>query len=438
MRLRDVVARAARSVYALSTGAAPTTELGYGAPDSFFWGGIEEETPELRWPLDLEVYDRMRRTDTQVRSVLRAVTSPVMGTGWRVTPNGARDEVVEHIAKDLGLPIDGQDPNERPRTKGRFSWTDHLRMSMLDLPFGHMAFEQVYRLDERGRVRLRKLAPRMPRTINSWDIARDGGLRAIMQEPPAGEYAAKPVRIPVNRLVVYTHEREAGNWRGQSMLRPAYKFWALKDRLLRVQAQVVERNGLGIPVYTGAPRESDLAPGQKIATSWRAGEAAGAALRHGADITLKGVEGRLPDADPVIRYYDEQIAKSALLHFLTLGTQTGSWALGTTFADFFVMSEQTVAQSRADVVNEHVVEDLVDLNWGEDEPTPRVVFDEIGSKQAATADGIKALIDCGAVLPDRELEEHLRQKFNLPPKGAYSVPAGPAPDPNPVPGGTAA
>jgi hypothetical protein len=58
---------------------------------------------------------------------------------------------------------------------------------------------------------------------------------------------------------------------------------------------------------------------------------------------LVGVDGDLPDADTPIRYHDEQIARAVLAHFLNLGTQTGSWALGTTFADFFTLSLQSVA-----------------------------------------------------------------------------------------------
>ncbi|MBN9791284.1 hypothetical protein DMP17_22135 [Pseudonocardia sp. TMWB2A] len=420
--------------------AVPTAELGSGQVNSAaWWGGIEEKTPELQWPNNVRIYDQMRRTDTQVQSVMRAVTMPVRRTSWRIAPNGARDEVVAQVAEDLGLPIDGADPAPLPRSRDRFSWTEHLRMALLQLVFGHMPFEQVCRIDERGRVRLRKLAPRMPATISEFDVARDGGLRSLVQDPPASvsptdllRYAspARAVRIPVERLVMYSNDREGGNWQGQSMLRPAYKFWLLKDRMLRVQAMSVDRNGMGMPLYTGAPRE-DLKKGLEMATNWRSGEAAGAAVPNGADLKLRGVEGDLPDADKVIRYYDEQIARGALLHFLNLGTQTGSWALGSTFAEFFTMSLQTVADDVKAVVNQHVIEDLVDWNWSIDERAPLLICDEIGSRNPATAEAIKALIDCGAILPDRELEEAVRQRHGLPPKGNYSKPAGPAPAPEP-------
>jgi len=408
--------------------SASTTEIGRAVDASTWWARVKDEpTPELRWPMSVRVWDRMRRQDAQVASVLRAVTLPVRRTPWRIDPNGARDEVVELVARDLGLPIVGSDGvTPSPRSRDRFSWPKHLRTALLCLPLGHMPFEQVYRVDEPrpGGTHLRKLAPRMPGTLTAINVAEDGGLISIEQ---AG--VSRP--IPVSQLVMYTHDQEGGNWLGSSLLRPAYKFWLLKDRMLRVQAATVERNGMGVPIYEGGPREKSLAKGEQIAKDHRAGESAGAAIPYQAKLTLQGVQGALPNADPVIRYYDEQIARNALGHFLNLGTQTGSWALGTTFADFFTLSLQTVAQDIADVANEHIVEDLVDVNWGVEEPAPRLVFDELGSRSFATAEAIKLLVDAGALSRDQPLEQFLRQKFGLPAHSGDELP--PPVDP-PIPG----
>jgi hypothetical protein len=85
---------------------APVSEIGYQVTGQGYWQHLEEETtPELAWPLSISVYDRMRSQDPQVGSVLRAVTYPVRRTRWWIEPNGARDEVVEHVAADMGLPI---------------------------------------------------------------------------------------------------------------------------------------------------------------------------------------------------------------------------------------------------------------------------------------------------------------------------------------------
>lgn len=397
--------------------AAPLSEIGYahlGGPTDWWTVLDDEPTPELRWPRSVVVYDAMRSQDAQVASVLRAVCLPVRRTPWRIDPAGARPEVVQLVAEDLGLPVTGQPDEPVVRTRDRFSWPEHLRQALLMLVFGHAFFEQVYRIDDAGRARLRKLAARLPRTIEKVDVADDGGLISITQfNSRAG---AVPRPIPVDRLVAYVHDREGGNWLGRSLLRPAYKHWLIKDRLLRVQAQTIERNGMGIPVYEAAEGEDDLSRGLAMAKAWRAGDSAGSATPFGAKLRLAGVEGSLPNADPAIRYHDEQIARAVLAHFLNLGTQTGSWALGTTFADFFTLSLQTLAQQVADVATQHIVEDLVDVNWGESEPAPRIVFDEIGSRQAATAQALKLLADAGIILTDRSLEEAVRQQYGLPAK----------------------
>lgn len=409
---------------------APVVEIGY-AHQSFNGHGWwefdpDESTPELRWPQSLKVFDAMRSQDSQVASVLRAVVQPVLLTPWRIDPAGARDEVVEWVAEDLGLPIVGAEPKPATRTRDRFSWPDHLRHALLMLVYGHMYFEQVYRVDDDARrARLRKLAPRMPKTIEKIDVADDGGLISITQWGTMT--GRRPVEIPVNRLVAYVHEQEAGNWIGRSLLRAGYKNWLIKDRLLRVWAQTIERNGMGVPRYTGAEGETDLTKGAKMAQAWRAGESAGAAIPHGANLDLVGVDGDLPDADPAVRYHDEQIARGVLAHFLNLGTQTGSWALGSTFADFFTLSLQGLADFVGTTASQHVVEDLVDVNFGLEEPAPLIVHDKIGSAQTATAAALKLLVDAGLITPDPRLEQATRQQHGLPAPDPEAAPPEPAP-----------
>ena len=410
----------------MATPATPLREKGYAASQTAGWWTLPDDpetTPELRWPLSVAVYDAMRRQDAQVASVLRAVSLPVRRTTWRLDGSGCRTEVVELVASDLGLPVVGAPADSNPRrTRDRFSWSEHLQMALLEMVFGHMVFEQVYRVDAAGFLRLRKLAPRMPRTIAEFKVARDGGLESIRQY---GTGSSADVTIPASALVVYVNDREGGNWAGTSLLRPAYKHWLIKDRLLRVQAQTIERNGMGVPRYTGAEGESDLTAGTALAQAWRAGDNSGVGIPAGAHLDLVGVEGTLPDAEKPIRYHDEQIARAVLAHFLNLGTQTGSWALGSTFADFFTLSLQALAMHLADVANQHIVEDLVDLNWGEDEPAPRVVFDEIGSQAPATAQALKLLVDAGLLRPDGALEEAVRQQYALPPGDPAAEPPTP-------------
>jgi hypothetical protein len=402
-------------------------EIGYQKSTGLAsWQSLTDEAmetnPDLAWPAFIEVYDRMRNEDAQVGSVLRAVTLPIRSTRWYIDPAGAKIAHTKQIAEDFGLPIKGRDPKPPKRMRDRFSWNDHTRMALLMLVYGHSYFEQVYDVEsERGKTHLKKLAWRPPRTIQEIKVERDGGLVGIKQHEVDR-------LIPVDRLVAYINEREGANWLGRSLLRQAYKDWLLKDRALRGQALTIERNGMGVPVYTGAPfpdgadaseREEWLKTekdsGLTVTKGFKAGEAAGASITPGAKLELKGVDGRLPDIDKPIRYYDEQIARAVLAHFLNLGTETGSWALGSTFADFFTNSLNAVARDLCDITNQHVIEDLVDENWGPDAAAPRLVFEEIGSSSPATAEAIKQLIECKAIHPDEDIERFMRQTYGLPP-----------------------
>jgi hypothetical protein len=73
---------------------------------------VTETVPELAWPNSINTYSAMR-TDAQIASLLLAFTLPIRRYRWFINPNGARDEVVEDVANDFNLPIEGQD-QKRP------------------------------------------------------------------------------------------------------------------------------------------------------------------------------------------------------------------------------------------------------------------------------------------------------------------------------------
>jgi len=417
--------------------AAPLTEIGFVNPYSGMLSGWTEwdtfeQVPDLLWPSSVRTYTRMAREDGRIASIEAAVGLPIRRTAWRVDKAGASDAVTEFVARNLGLPIRGaEDVEYADRTRDRFSWAEHLQQALLMLRFGHSVFEQVYRIGDDGRAYLRKLAPRPSATIAYWDVARDGGLVGIQQYPEGSMggagggviYAGRMGNlIPVSRLVCYTRDRDPGVWTGNSMLRPAYKHWLLKDELIRIEATAARRNGVGVPVATAPENVSDnaigandLAPYLAIAQSFRGGNNAGVALPFGAELEIKGVQGTLPSGfiRQAIEYHDKQMALAALAHFLNLD-KGGSYALASVQADAFTQSVQTIAEMIRDTAQAHIVEDLVDINFGLDEPAPRITVDEIGSRQDATAAALQMLVTAGLLTPDSRLEAFERQTLGLP------------------------
>lgn len=437
----------------------PISEKGYVNPVGGIMAGWSqtgdqfETNADLMWPRSVQTYTRMARDDSRLSSILQAIALPIRLTQWRIDPCGASDEVTRLVADDLGLPIVGDD-EERPhrRSKGRFSWGTHLQQALTYLQFGHSIFETIYRVED-GRVHLAKLSPRPQSTIAWWNVARDGGLISVEQWP-AGLYVTPGVTvatpaggrsaIPVNRLLIYVRDPDPGVWHGNSILRPAYKNYVLKDELLRIEAAAARRHGIGVPAAWAPPEESHdpdrVAEYQKAASAYQGGSSAGIGLPSEARFEILGPTGAPMDPRRAIEYHDHQMALVALAHFLNLDGKGGSYALASVQQDTFTHAVGAVADHIRETAQAHVVDDLVDWNFGPDEPAPMLRFDAIGARQDATALALQQLVAAGLLTPDPRLESFVRQMTGLPGAedsmsvdssgedgGAVSEPAAPPP-----------
>lgn len=412
----------------MATTAPPTRELGAinalaglpGWSDFGAWMDQEEYVPELTWPRSVQTYGIIRR-DSQIAGLLRGLTMPIRRRRWLIDPNGARPEVVSALADDLGLDVQGQEPRPRGRSRNRFRHGQHLAEALRALVYGHAYFEQVGEVEDRGRGRwrLRKLAPRPQRSITGFRVARDGGLIAIKQAE-----GLDPIEIPVSRLVAYIFDQEPGNWVGTSMLRDLHRPWLIKDRVLRVGAINIERAG-GVPYGVAPPNATDtqIAEIARMAREFKVGETSGGALPHGAELKFAMAAGG-DGAVAFIRLMNEEMSRALLEMFMQLGqTETGSRALGSEFIDFLAMAHDAIADWYAEITNEHVIEDWVDWNYGEDEQAPLLVSEE-PDPDLADVD-LAQLAAQGLITPDPALEDHLRSRYRLPERTAGAVPPSP-------------
>lgn len=404
--------------------AQPTRRYG----DVYFsWLSADpfEKVPELQWPQSVAMFAQMRNDDSRIGSLLSVVSAPILQTPKRIDPNGAPPEVAEFVSQNLNLPLVGEDKVRNPgRRRDRFSFEQHLKDAVLPTNlFGHAVFEQIYRREDDGRFWIRKLAPRPQWTILKFNVAADGGLESITQSAPAATgstvYGIQPVDIPVNRLVVYARDMEPGRWMGRSLIRSAYKHWVLKNQIMRVQAAAAQRNGMGVPVgkASGNEDQDEIERMRELASAYQVGMGSGVGLAKDQELMLLGVQGNLPDTMSMLVFHDKMMALEPMAHFLNLD-RGGSYALATVQQDPFTLAENAMLQYFVSVANQHIVEDLVDLNFGPDVPAPLIVADEIGAEQEATAAGLKMFVEAGLLSPDVLVEQTLRQRLGLPAKPA--------------------
>jgi hypothetical protein len=419
--------------------SAPTSDI--GKPDLIWgtWGqGLLTEwwetAPDLIWPQSVITYGRMRH-DPQITAVLSAYKNPLLRATWVIDPEGCRDEVVKHVADDLGVAVLGDDKiGSGPARRRGVIWQRHLSEAFNYLVFGHMPFERRYEPQKDDYMRLIHLGCRMPWTIAQMHIKQDGTMDQIVQ-------TTQIEPIPAERLVWYVNDLEGANWAGISMLRAAFGAWLLKHETWRTHATSIRRFGMGVPTITAPPgaTQAQVIQAQQLASSIRAGDSSGMGLPPGFTATLQGITGSVPDALAFIKYLDIVIAKMVHAGLIELGqTDNGSRALGETFMDMFQLSLQGVADSIAlTATSGHegmpgIITDLVDQNWGEDEPVPRLVCADVGENYELSANALQSLTISGAMTPDPALDEWVRETWRLPKRtdkwtpSSRGIPAGAA------------
>lgn len=405
------------------SGIAPNTSSAFGALTAPYVSVPTEPNPDLQFPESVRVYGDMGRTSTKVGGLLRALRLRILGLSWSLDATGVRPEVVDFVTEQIGLTTA---PGSR-RTRGGIRLTDHMEEALSFLQYGFAAFEQVYQPAvpdtdaERATglphvLRLRKLGSRDQTTVSRIGVDADGGLVEI------GQYITdrttgmtREVAIPVGSLVMYVNDKRGADWYGQSILREAYRDWFFMDRLERLQAQIVERNGMGVPVVEYDPATPDAKKAaEAMARGFRAGATAGGAVPMGTKVTLVGVSGSTVDPLPAISHHDQQIGKAMLAMFMDLGHDAGARSLGDTFVDLFNSAIDTTARRIADTFTDHVIRDLVALNFGDGEAYPTLGAAPASSSMSLSADVLKTLSESGAVEWTEEDEAKVRAQYGLP------------------------
>lgn len=106
-----------------------------------------------------------------------------------------------------------------------------------------------------------------------------------------------------------------------------------------------------------------------------------------------------------------------MLMIMQLGmTESGSRALGRTFIDFWGHGLSSIADWFKDTFNEHVIEDDIDWNYGEDvDQVPLLTYE---FDPEFVIQDLKEGINCGLIEVDDELEHYARKEMGLTEKGA--------------------
>ena len=367
--------------------------------------------------------DRMRRGDATCAATFYSIVLPILAAHVDVEaregPDGAKPdsrvvEAAEFIHDNLfGDMLD-------------VSWQQLLRESLLYMAYGHYLFERVFFKVAKGRwagkVMWHRFAPRHPSTITQWLFDRNGKLTGVVQEVrrPEGISDEQEVTIPLDKLVLFTHQMEAGNPLGVSIFRPAYKHWKYKDGFYAVQAIAIERQGAGVPFakYPAGTSDTEKDKAELMLQNVQAHEQSYFTYEEDWDVGFMDM-GSASVLDPMkaIEHHDLMIPKAVLASFMNLPQDSrGSFAMSADQSAFFNHSLQDAANYFASVWNNILIPQLCDYNFEELPAYPKLRFERIGHMSAnLIIDAIIKAVDKGAVTGDIVVENRLRDLLNVSP-----------------------
>lgn len=388
-------------------GRPDLNEIGTTSPSTYLSFLRQEYNPDLREQQGLRTYDKMRRSDSTVRSTLRLMKTPVLSARWFIKPASpsARDKkIADFVSWNLFKGMTN-------------SWPQLLTETLLCLEFGYYMFEKVWtnKHPERpGMMCWQKFAPRHPLDVLYWEFDDKGGPAGVQMY----NYSIlNTIFIPIDKLAVFTFEKEGGDMTGLSLLRSAYKPWYYKQQLEKIDAIQKERHGIGIPIIKLPPgfTSSDQALANNLGRNLRTNERAHVVLPPNWDLIFAKLEGQPVNALDSLNYHDDQIEMNVLGNFIDVESSRGKDEDHT----MFMRSTRFLAQCVEDVFNSYCIPQLVNYNFARTpNGYPELKARRIGEQEdwRTMSFTVRNLVGAGALTPDDDLEDALREETDLPPR----------------------
>lgn len=373
----------------------------------------EEYLQSLRDSERADIYDKMRRSDSQIAMLLSSVKNPILSSSHEI--QAASDSLQHDIHKEF-IEYNLFQLMQTP-------WKKFLRECLTCIEFGHSFFEIVHQnvlnSPYGSFTGLKKIAWRNSKTIERFNVDQYGDLLSITQY--AYGDLQRLVEIPSKFLMHIGLNVEGSNYEGISLLRPCYGNWYRKNKFLKINAIGIEKFAVPTPIATCPQGKEGTAEYTNLKAALK-----NYATHHsqyiikpeGWEIDLNTSTYDPDKVEVSIDNEDKRMTKAFLANFLELGTGRsggGSYALSNDLSDFFLGGIEHIAEEVANSINDRIIKPLIDINFGKQEKYPKLVFSGISDKAGEElASALKELVGSNILTPDDKLEESMRKRFKLP------------------------
>ena len=402
-----------------------------------YGGRVEEDfLRQLQGKRGYAIYREMSENHPVIGGILQAIEMLFRSVNWTVEPSDPGDQASIEEAQFIAGCMNDMS----------ISWQDTINNVLSMLTYGFSYNELVYKRRhgyaddgssskyEDGRIGWRKIPVRSQDTVYEWHFDKAGGIEGMTQMNPIA--GSGPVYIPIEKALLFRTTNKLNNPRGRSILRSAYTSYYYQKRITTIEAIGIERDLAGLPVAFVPPQLlSNNATSQETAAlneiktivrNIRRDEQEGLVFplaydpdtkQKAYDIQLLSTGGRRQfDTNQIINRYDQKIAMSILADFILLGHEkVGTQSLSVSKIDLFMDTIEAWLSGIADVFNSYGIPRLLRLNGVSDDLFPHIKFSAPREPDIGVlGDYVSKLTSSGALLPDDNLSNYLRDLAGLP------------------------
>lgn len=385
----------------------PLDVLGASGVNISNWYIYEDSNYEWNWEKRKENI-RAMINDEKISSCLSAYRSPLLRMQFDVVPvDDTESEMVkaEQVKNNL------------------FEWMEttfsqFLSEATTSLEWGHSVFEKIFDRWEQGWY-LKKMAFRKQSSIEKWTIGNDeAGITQVVSYPERGKTTFE---IPMDKVMLLTHNPVGDNYVGNSILRPIYRMWKTKFNYWKFDNAIKEKYAGGI-VKAFAPREispEDKAEYYTMIAEMTATKRNGIVFpwtkEDGYDIEFMDLKIGDTKLLETIELIDNKMSEALLTSFIdSAGSgSAGSHARTESLVQFFMNSINSFANNFCSSFNKQVMEEYAYLNGWKQAPqlsfTPLSAKDNIGDIALV----VERFVKSGVVTPTIDVENEMRERLGL-------------------------
>ncbi len=359
------------------------------------------------------IFDQMRRSDPQVKMCLSSVKNPIKSATWEIEPADDSDEAKADA--DLIQHILFNDMDQ--------GWIDFVSEALTCVDFGHSVFEVIHKAvlnhQKFGSYNgIKTLAFRSQRTLERWNLDESTGELLSITQYAYGDLD-RMVDIPATNLLIFSIDKEGGNYEGISGLRPCYGPWFRKNNYLKLNAIGIEKFAIPTPLAEIPENKQNSTQYTNLIASLQS------YLTHqnnyltypaGWKITLNTNVYDPSKVEASIDCEDKRMVKAFLANFLELGMgTTGSYAMSNNLSDFFLSGLDHIAAKIEGPINQFLIPQLIMMNRGQRSNYPKLKHSGVSDKAGKElAEILKFTGDTQFIIPDDATEDHLRKRYKLP------------------------